>query len=248
MSTTEATTADQVGADGTPLRVTATPAAVALIEELRAEHGPVMFHQSGGCCDGSSPMCYPVGDFAHRRQRRPSRPGGRRRFLDQPPAIPGLEAHPPDPRRGARPRRHVLAGERPRQALPHPLTDLHGRGEHGARRRVPDLTRTQRASLIGESSHLVARRGRLRAILDEPWKGPLSCRFTGRSVRPGLVESGQTAFGKETAKSCYLHGIVSRSEFDCDLGEMARRTGSRRAANSSEPMLSICEQQLSASG
>jgi uncharacterized protein (DUF779 family) len=63
MSTTEATTANQVGADGTPLRVTATPAAIALIEELRAEHGPVMFHQSGGCCDGSSPMCYPVGDF-----------------------------------------------------------------------------------------------------------------------------------------------------------------------------------------
>lgn len=63
MSTIEATTADQVGADGTPLRVTATPAAIALIEELRAEHGPVMFHQSGGCCDGSSPMCYPVGDF-----------------------------------------------------------------------------------------------------------------------------------------------------------------------------------------
>ncbi|WP_027170694.1 DUF779 domain-containing protein [Methylobacterium sp. 10] len=63
MSTIEATTAEQVGADGTPLRVTATPAAIALIEELRAEHGPVMFHQSGGCCDGSSPMCYPVGDF-----------------------------------------------------------------------------------------------------------------------------------------------------------------------------------------
>ncbi|HEX8375302.1 MAG TPA: DUF779 domain-containing protein [Geminicoccaceae bacterium] len=59
----EANTADQVGVDGTPLRVTATPAALALIEELRAEHGPVMFHQSGGCCDGSSPMCYPVGDF-----------------------------------------------------------------------------------------------------------------------------------------------------------------------------------------
>ena len=59
----EANTADQAGVDGTPLRVTATPAALALIEELRAEHGPVMFHQSGGCCDGSSPMCYPVGDF-----------------------------------------------------------------------------------------------------------------------------------------------------------------------------------------
>ena len=57
------TTADQGGADGTPLRVTATPAALDLIAELRTEHGPVMFHQSGGCCDGSSPMCYPIGDF-----------------------------------------------------------------------------------------------------------------------------------------------------------------------------------------
>jgi len=44
-------------------RVDATPAAIELIEKLRAKHGPVMFHQSGGCCDGSSPMCYPVGDF-----------------------------------------------------------------------------------------------------------------------------------------------------------------------------------------
>ncbi|MEG9528974.1 MAG: DUF779 domain-containing protein [Hyphomicrobiales bacterium] len=62
-ATVEATTAEQVGADGTPLRVTATPKALELVEELRAEYGPVMFHQSGGCCDGSSPMCYPVGDF-----------------------------------------------------------------------------------------------------------------------------------------------------------------------------------------
>jgi len=44
-------------------RVIATPAALALIDRLRAQHGPVMFHQSGGCCDGSSPMCYPLGDF-----------------------------------------------------------------------------------------------------------------------------------------------------------------------------------------
>jgi uncharacterized protein (DUF779 family) len=44
-------------------RVTATPAAIALIERLRAKHGPVMFHQSGGCCDGSSPMCFPQGEF-----------------------------------------------------------------------------------------------------------------------------------------------------------------------------------------
>jgi len=44
-------------------RVTATPAALALLADIQAEHGPVIFHQSGGCCDGSSPMCYPVGDF-----------------------------------------------------------------------------------------------------------------------------------------------------------------------------------------
>ncbi len=44
-------------------RVDATPAALELIERLRAKHGPLMFHQSGGCCDGSSPMCYPLGEF-----------------------------------------------------------------------------------------------------------------------------------------------------------------------------------------
>ena len=44
-------------------RIAATPEAVKLIEELRAENGPLLFHQSGGCCDGSSPMCYPRGEF-----------------------------------------------------------------------------------------------------------------------------------------------------------------------------------------
>ena len=44
-------------------RVSATPAALALLSEIQAEHGPVLFHQSGGCCDGSSPMCYPQGEF-----------------------------------------------------------------------------------------------------------------------------------------------------------------------------------------
>ena len=44
-------------------RVTATPAALDLLATIIAEHGPVLFHQSGGCCDGSSPMCYPQGDF-----------------------------------------------------------------------------------------------------------------------------------------------------------------------------------------
>ncbi len=44
-------------------RVVATPAALALIETLKAKHGELMFHQSGGCCDGSAPMCYPRGEF-----------------------------------------------------------------------------------------------------------------------------------------------------------------------------------------
>jgi uncharacterized protein len=46
-----------------PARVLVTAAAADLLQRLQASHGPVMFHQSGGCCDGSSPMCYPEGDF-----------------------------------------------------------------------------------------------------------------------------------------------------------------------------------------
>ncbi|HEX4585847.1 MAG TPA: DUF779 domain-containing protein [Burkholderiaceae bacterium] len=44
-------------------RVCATQSALELIELLRCQHGDLMFHQSGGCCDGSSPMCYPRGEF-----------------------------------------------------------------------------------------------------------------------------------------------------------------------------------------
>ena len=44
-------------------RVIVTGEALALIDFLREKHGPLMFHQSGGCCDGSSPMCYPLGEF-----------------------------------------------------------------------------------------------------------------------------------------------------------------------------------------
>lgn len=44
-------------------RVTATDEALALIDTLKDIHGPLMFHQSGGCCDGSSPMCYPRDEF-----------------------------------------------------------------------------------------------------------------------------------------------------------------------------------------
>ncbi|MGK8558655.1 DUF779 domain-containing protein [Nocardia gipuzkoensis] len=44
-------------------RVELTETAQALLHRLIQQHGPVMFHQSGGCCDGSSPMCYPRGEF-----------------------------------------------------------------------------------------------------------------------------------------------------------------------------------------
>ena len=46
-----------------PERVLATAAALQMIAELRGRHGPLMFFQSGGCCDGSAPMCYPAGEF-----------------------------------------------------------------------------------------------------------------------------------------------------------------------------------------
>jgi Uncharacterized protein conserved in bacteria len=45
-------------------RVGVTGQAAELLRRLAARHGPLMFHQSGGCCDGSSPMCYPAGEFA----------------------------------------------------------------------------------------------------------------------------------------------------------------------------------------
>ena len=46
-----------------PNRALVTQAAVDLLSRLQDRHGALMFHQSGGCCDGSSPMCYPDGDF-----------------------------------------------------------------------------------------------------------------------------------------------------------------------------------------
>jgi uncharacterized protein (DUF779 family) len=49
--------------DASVKRVTCTPAAAKLIAELRAQHGELLFHQSGGCCDGSAPMCFPRGEF-----------------------------------------------------------------------------------------------------------------------------------------------------------------------------------------
>ncbi|ROQ77949.1 DUF779 domain-containing protein [Streptomyces sp. NBC_01260] len=48
-------------ADAPPVEL--TPAAADLLRRLRELHGPLMFHQSGGCCDGSAPMCYQDGEF-----------------------------------------------------------------------------------------------------------------------------------------------------------------------------------------
>jgi uncharacterized protein (DUF779 family) len=44
-------------------RIKATAKAATLIDNLRQQHGPLLFHQSGGCCDGSAPMCLPVGEL-----------------------------------------------------------------------------------------------------------------------------------------------------------------------------------------
>lgn len=52
----------RAGYDEVP-RVELTPAAAELLRRLREVHGPLMFHQSGGCCDGSAPMCFPAGEF-----------------------------------------------------------------------------------------------------------------------------------------------------------------------------------------
>ncbi|WP_029349635.1 DUF779 domain-containing protein [Bosea sp. 117] len=44
-------------------RVEITDKATEVVERLRIQHGPLLFHQSGGCCDGSAPMCYPASEF-----------------------------------------------------------------------------------------------------------------------------------------------------------------------------------------
>ncbi|MBK9079605.1 MAG: DUF779 domain-containing protein [Hyphomicrobium sp.] len=57
------TTTETVRQTANISRVSATPEAINLITKLMAMHGPLMFHQSGGCCDGSAPMCYPLKEF-----------------------------------------------------------------------------------------------------------------------------------------------------------------------------------------
>jgi uncharacterized protein (DUF779 family) len=54
---------DPAEVQGNVARVMITDAAAAVLRTLQAQHGPLLFHQSGGCCDGSSPMCYPRDEF-----------------------------------------------------------------------------------------------------------------------------------------------------------------------------------------
>jgi uncharacterized protein len=60
---THAAVVKEGGAGNVPMQVLTTDAAVELIRKLRAQYGELMFHQSGGCCDGSSPMCFPRAEF-----------------------------------------------------------------------------------------------------------------------------------------------------------------------------------------
>ena len=63
MSETKQAVAVRESGEPLPPQVTATAAALQPIDQPRDRHGPVLFHQSGGCCDGSSPMCFPIGEF-----------------------------------------------------------------------------------------------------------------------------------------------------------------------------------------
>lgn len=47
----------------TTKRVLISPAAAVVVDQLREQHGDLIFHQSGGCCDGSAPMCFPAGEL-----------------------------------------------------------------------------------------------------------------------------------------------------------------------------------------
>ena len=62
MTTRKARTG-QAMTEEVPEQVVTTPAAEELMGRLSSKHGELMFHQSGGCCDGSSPMCFPIGEF-----------------------------------------------------------------------------------------------------------------------------------------------------------------------------------------
>ena len=130
------------------VRVKATPEALDLIKSLAEKNGEVLFHQSGGCCDGSAPMCYPVDDYmVGDGDVHLGTIGGAQVYISASQfeywqhtqlvidVVPG---------RGGM----FLAGERQRQALPHPRPCLHGRrGRRARTRRLRPVPKGCRRSL-----------------------------------------------------------------------------------------------------
>jgi uncharacterized protein (DUF779 family) len=107
-------------------RVCMTPPAADLVRKLYAANGPLMFHQSGGCCDGSSPMCYTEGEF---RTGASDVLLAALRVEGVPEPVTfwmsaaqfGLWRHPPHRRCGSRSRRGLLPESTRRDAVPDPL-------------------------------------------------------------------------------------------------------------------------------
>ena len=110
-----------------PPRLVTTAGAADLLRRLSGTHGELMMHQSGGCCDGSAPMCYPSGEFivgdrdvllgivdlrlaVGRDSRRPSHRNRRCTGLDFRITVRSLEAHPVGAGRRARPRQWIQPG------------------------------------------------------------------------------------------------------------------------------------------
>ena len=116
-------------------------AAADLLTKLQGRHGALMFHQSGGCCDGSSPMCYPDGEFivGDRDILLAVLDVGdaRRAGVDLRPAVRGVEAHPTGDRCGAGPRRRVQPRGARGYAVPVAWPGIHRRREPVAGRAPP---------------------------------------------------------------------------------------------------------------
>ncbi len=108
-------------------RVEITDAAGELLDRLKQAHGPLMFHQSGGCCDGSAPMCYPVGDFRVGPQDVLLGRDRRLRLLYRRRTVRLLGAHPARRRRGAGARRWLLGRGAGGLPVPDPQPRLHRR-------------------------------------------------------------------------------------------------------------------------
>src|SRR5262249_41715526 len=107
-----------------PDKVTATAAALELLAEIVADHGPVLFHQSGGCCDGSSPICYPQSEFLiGDNDVKLGEIGGAPFYISRS-QYEVWKHTDPYHRRRARPWWDVFTRQRTRASVPNPIRDL----------------------------------------------------------------------------------------------------------------------------